>query len=179
MREEILVLLESFIVEQWGRLVFDKVLDDDLNSAPPSMKAECNEHTAGQIPVILTRLASSQQIPFDDLVYAFGRYSFGHYASKVPRYERLEAHPKKFLMAMHKVLSFDHARGAFAHFHYVDCAPEELVMIYKSKQSFSSFVKGFIDGAAESFAYEIECRPIDVRDDISGCRFHLRFRGEV
>ncbi len=174
MREEIFDLLESFVVGQWGRPIFDSAMAklEALDAAASNSESD--------LAMVLSHLAATQQIAFDDLIYAFGKYCFPQFAAKLPRQERIEAHPKKFLMTMHKLLSFDGQRKNFAHFHYVDCAPEELLMIYKSKQSFSNFVRGFIDGAAESFSYRIECQPIDIREgEISGCRFHLRFIGEM
>lgn len=175
MREEIFDLLESFVVGQWGRIKFDSAL-----AALTASTSHDRIESESALTAVFSHIAATQQLAFDDLVYAFGKYCFPHFAAKIPRHERVEAHPKKFLMTMHRLLSFENQRKNFAHFHYVDCAPEELLMIYKSKQSFSNFVRGFIDGAAESFSYRIECQPIDIREgEVSGCRFHLRFKGEM
>ena len=172
MSQDIRALFEDFVVERWGRLIYEE-LCRGVESQP---EAVLDEH---ELSNLVSHLALGQQVSFDDIVFAFGEYCFPRFAAQLPKRVRLGLHPKLFLLEMHKILSFERSRDQFVHFHYIDSAPEELLMVYKSRQTFSSFVQGFIAGAANTFAHQIECQPVTVREgDVSGCRFQLRFMGD-
>lgn len=178
-----LVVFEDFVVENWGRPVLEDLFRVAGVGSARGNRDERVKYLLAELnlPIMLTRLASDQRLELNDLLYAFGKFSFPHIASRVPRNDPACDHPKQFLMAINRLLSMEPLKGGLVQFRYVDCGPEELLMMCAIQQSFSSFVEGFVGGMAESFAHRIECRPMldQQKTEPTGCDFHLTFRGQL
>ena len=169
MRDTISSMLEDFIVEGWGRITYQKAV---------SLSHDCSTTDSQQadLPFLLSHLAAFQELSFDDLVYAFGKYCFSKFAAQMPSHTCYLHDPKKFFLEMNRILSFHQRNDSFVHFHYIDSAPDELVMVYRSRKSFVSFIQGFIEGASQTFSGHIEYTPLEIRPgEVTGCRFQVRF----
>ena len=181
MKGEIFNLFESFISETWDEDTYDKLYEEiepELVTKDPFVGP--GTYPDSDLMALVGGAVQKFEISMRDAVRAFGKFAFPKLAEKNPQYTSPHTHPKPFLLTLEAVIHtevkklYKDARPPL--FDFVDSAPDQLTMIYKSERKLYDLVEGFLDGVSEYFDVPIEySRRIGEEDGQEICYFDLTF----
>jgi hypothetical protein len=180
MKGDFFNLLEKFVVKNFGEVAFEKVY---MNAWPhfshrgPFLGTEI--YPDSDFFSLLAAAISQIGISLETAQYEFGKFCFPVLWDKLPKESRQFNSAKELLMSIHSTIHVEvkklHAKASPPNFEYIDPAPDELVMIYKSPRKLFWLVEGLIAGCAEHFNQRIEIARRTI-DQGNACEYHLKFK---
>lgn len=180
MKGDFFNLLEKFIVKNFGDVAFEKVY---INASPnfshrgPFLGTEI--YPDSDFTSLFVAAISYMGISLENAQFEFGRFCFPVLFEKLPANSRNFANAKQFLLSIHSTIHVEvkklHPKARPPAFDYIDPAPDELIMIYRSPRKMFWLVEGLIAGCAEHFKQKIEIAR-RILDEGKSCEYHLKFK---
>jgi predicted hydrocarbon binding protein len=179
MKGVIFNLLEDFIIEGWGDDVYDEILSRcSLRTTEPFIGP--GTYDDADLLAIVAQAAETLGLTVPEAVRAFGRYCFSGLARKFPVF--LEGHRelKTFLKSIDEVIHVELKKlvpeAEPPKITFVDPAPNELILTYRSRRRLCPLMAGLLEGAAAYFGTPLEYRETKCTSQgADACEFHLTF----
>jgi hypothetical protein len=182
MKGEIFNILEDFIVDNWGRDVFEDIFEqvhDKLITKVPFVGP--GTYPDDDFMAIVIQAVAKLGVTLEQAVHAFGVYAFPKLAEKMPAYVDGHKHPKDFLLSLHDIIHVEvkklYPDAETPEFQYIDQEKDKLIMIYKSKRKLYNFVEGMFESVGTYFKVPINYKREIVSENCENehCIFHLSF----
>ena len=172
-------LLEDFIIDGWGEEAYDEIISlCPLRTKEPFIGPGTYEDA--DLLAIVGKAAETLSVSVAEAVHAFGKYCFPKLASKYPMFLEGHEHPKTFLKTIDEVIHVE-VKKLFKdaeppRITYVDPAPDQLILTYRSKRGLCSLMAGLLEGVAVFFETPLDYRQTQCTSQGAGaCEFHLSF----
>ena len=155
-------VLSEMVESQFGMREWNEVLDDAGLTGVYTSSALYSDK---ELLMLVGIISERNQIPVDDLIFAFGRYLFPAFASRYPKlispYDNLLDYLASIDSVIHVEVKKFHPDAVTPVFSHERLSDRQLRLEYQSERHFCRLALGLIDGAAEHFkqAYDLVHEP--------------------
>ena len=176
MKGVIFKLLGEFVESTYGPDAFDDLLDTaELETTEPFVGP--GNYPATDLLALVTAAVETHGVAVEDLLAAFGRFSFPSLAESVPTLlEGLDS-PHAFLMSLESVIHTEVRKldpeASPARFSVTEVGTDEILLHYQSPFGLFPLVGGFLDGVGEWYGAPVEHELVET-DGTNGT-FRVRF----
>lgn len=177
----IYTVLSDLVIEKFGALFWDQMLED-LKPSSQGIYTAGEQYSDDELLAMVAYLSEQKNIPTDDLVRLYGQYLFSRLYNSLP-----ESYPNKnnlleFLISVDQVIHKEVKRlYPDAYLPQFQCKSEgdRLTMYYTSKRKLCAAAEGLIIGASEQFGEEVEIeQPQCMHHGASFCEIVVTFKGK-
>ena len=178
MKGMVFVLFSEMIEERFGFELWDELITSTKPDSDGAYVAT-DIYPDQELLAYVATMSEKFGVPGNELVYAFGEYMLGRFASIHPQF--FEDHElKSFLKSVHDVIHVEvkklHPDAVLPHFDYEDTGPGTLVMLYRSPRQLCALAEGLIAGAANHFGVGVtSVHDTCMHHGADHCRIELQF----
>jgi len=161
---------ENFGLEAWDALLSKTGLD--------GIYVSTESYDDEELFKLVGAAHEATGIEVNDLVKAFGKFSFSKFQKMHPDFCDPEYSLKQFLLTVDQVIHVEvkklHPDAMLPSFDYVDESDSELTMLYNSPRKLCMLAEGLIAGAAEYYKTEYELTHDEcLHEGHDHCKLHL------
>ncbi len=172
------MVIEKMGMECWNELIYE------TQPASKGVYTAGAQYADSELVAMVVKLSSKTGTAVNELLGAFGEYTFGRLYQNSPADLSSLTNLRDFILAVDDVIHSEvkrvHPDAYLPTFEYFDIGNGDLKLHYFSKRKLCHVAIGLIRGAAVEFAEQIEItHPICMRDGSEHCELIIQFKGKI